>query len=462
MKTSRRRQASILIVDDEVTKRDVMADRLGEEGYAVDICGSAVEALPLLEKRKYDVVVTDVRMPGMDGMQFLHEIKKRDSGQHVIVMTAYGSVESAVEAMKQGAFDYLQKPFSTEELMLKLSRLFSYDELLLKEDELQRRLRLEPGATAFVGVSPAVTSIISKVHTLSSVDSSVLIQGESGTGKEQLARLIHETSRRAGGPFVAVSCATLPRNLVEAELFGHEAGAFTGASKRRLGRFELANFGTVFLDDVDDVPVEVQTHLLRVIQERTFERVGGEATIHVDIRLISATKKDLAELAREGVFREDLYYRLNVLPIQIPPLCERPEDIPVLCEHLLEKLSTKLNRTTPRLSPSVLRKLSEYRWPGNVRELENVLERIVALGDAGDLAETMLPSVMGSLAESPIEVRTEGLTEIRLEDVLADVERRLIQWALKKADGNLAQAASLLGLPRSTLQYKIEKQEKSG
>ncbi len=451
-------KATILIVDDEPIKRSVLEDKLSDAGYSVVTVGSPLEAEPVLEKTSFDVILTDVRMPGQDGLTFLRGVKRKEPGQAVIVMTAFGTVETAVEAMKLGAFDFIQKPFSTEELMLKLDRLLKYERLAGENEALRDQLALPRTESRIVGQSKPMREVLARIHAIAGTDTTVLIEGESGTGKELVARAIHETSHRASGLFVAVSCAALPRDLMETELFGHEAGAFTGAVKRRIGRFEIAHGGTLFLDDVDDIPLELQVKLTRVLQERSFERVGGEQPILTNVRLIAATKKPLAALVSAGTFREDLYYRLNVVPVHIPPLRDRREDIPLLVDHLLERLAIKINRGPLSMSPRAVAKLQSHHWPGNVRELEHVLERTVALTREDTIDEAHLPKLQATGATGGIvSLALSGAQNVQMTSIIADVERKLVGWALARAKGNLAKAAEMLGIPRSTLQYRIAK-----
>jgi len=309
-----------------------------------------------------------------------------------------------------------------------------------------------------VGRSDPVREVLSTLHAIAGTDATVLVEGESGTGKELVARIIHEISHRSGGPFVAVACAALPRELVEAELFGHEAGAFTGAVKRRLGRFELAHGGTLFLDDIDDVPLEVQVKLVRAIQERTIERIGSGESLSVNIRIVAATKRSLASMVVEGEFREDLYYRLKVVPLYLPPLRERTDDIPLLVEHFLEAAATKFNRPTPTVEKEAMQRLCQYSWPGNVRELEHVAEQAVVLSRSSTLSVADLPPLVDPVsALSRVHLNLEGANRIDLQAAVQELERRAVKWALRRADGNLAQAAELLSVPRSTLQYKLSK-----
>jgi two-component system, NtrC family, response regulator len=455
-------RAKLLVVDDEPIKRSVLEDGLRAAGYSVATAANPLEAEPLLAETFFDVVLTDLRMPGQDGLSFLRDLKEQRPEQQVIVMTGYGTVDTAVAAMKLGAFDYLQKPFSTEELLLKLDRLLNYERLATENEALRRQLLPQSEPTRIIGRSAPMLEVLARIHAVSDTDTTVLIEGESGTGKELVARVIHETSARASGPFVAVSCAALPRELVEAELFGHEAGAFTGATKQRIGRLELAHGGTLLLDDVDDIPLGVQVKLLRVLQQRAFERVGGEAQVRVNIRVIAATKKLLPAMVAAGRFREDLFYRLNVVPLYIPPLRERLEDIPLLVEHLLEQTAVKLNRGRMSMSRGAVAKLEAYTWPGNVRELEHVVERMVALSSTENLDEGDVPELATSVENTGVvSLSLDTADTVDAAEVLADVEARLVRWALKRSQGNIARAAEMLQVPRSTLQYKVSKLEGS-
>lgn len=447
----------LLIVDDEPLKQAVMKEHLSQEGFAVDIHSNPLDAAKAIPNNNYDVILTDIRMPGLDGISFLRSIKEKNPNQAVIVMTAYGTVETAIEAMKQGAYDYLQKPFSTEELILKLARLMNYKNIVEENQTLRKQLGHLATETKLIGESAAIRELLSKIHTLAAVDSNVLIHGESGTGKECVARLIHESSVRCKGQFIAVSCASLPRELIEAELFGYEQGAFTGASRQRIGRFELANGGTIFLDDVDDIPMDLQVKLLRVIQERKFERIGSEKTLSVNFRLVAASKKNLDSLVKEGKFREDLYFRLNIIPVYLPPLRHRKDDIPLLCEYFMNRFAVRLNRPNPQIDEDVIAKLVSYNWPGNVRELENVIERMLVLSKNGHLKTEQLPKNFYRSKTSVVTVEPEYIEEIDLPETVSNVEDQLVQWALTKANGNLAKAASLLNIPRSSLQYKVSK-----
>lgn len=451
-------KGKILIVDDEPIKRSILEEQLREAGYSVVAASNPPEAAPYLNKMQFDVILTDLCMPGQDGISFLREVKERIPDQQVMVMTAYGTIETAVDAMKLGAFDYLQKPFSTEELLIKLDKLNKYINLENENETLRQQLLTRREETNFVGESEPIRKVLARIHAISGIDTTVLIEGESGTGKELVARIIHETSFRASGPFIPISCAAIPKELVESELFGYEPGAFTGALKRRVGRFELANGGSIFLDDADDIPLDVQVKLIRVLQERTFERVGGNSSIRVNVRVIAASKQSLSSLVKSGAFREDLYYRLNVVPIIIPPLRERPGDIPVLVNHFLKQFALKLNRGHLTITRTGLEKLEKYNWPGNVRELEHIIERIVIFSKNTELDVNDVPDLLSPHApDQAISVSLKGLQSLDLEQTIFDAENSIITWALEKSQGNLSQAAEILQIPRSSLQYKLSK-----
>jgi DNA-binding NtrC family response regulator len=451
--------AKLLIVDDEPIKREVMIEQLTDLGYVIDAYDNAIDAGKAFSSNTYDLVLTDIRMPGLDGISFLRSIKDEKPDQAVIIMTAFGTVETAIEAMKLGAYDYLQKPFSTEELILKLDRLMNYKGIIEENQALRKQLGHDRTETKLVGNSNAIRKILNQIRVLADVDSNVLIQGDSGTGKECVACLIHESSTRSAGRFVPVSCASLPSELIEAELFGYEEGAFTGASKKRIGRFELADGGTIFLDDVDDVPLDLQVKLLRVIQERKFERIGSEVTLNVNFRLIAATKKDLASLVREGTFREDLYFRLNIVPLYIPPLRHRKLDIPILCEHFMNLYAVRLNRPDTKMNPDVMDKMMKYAWPGNVRELQNHIERMLVLSQGGNITSDLLPSEVLGPGTELVTICTEYVDNIDLPNTMSVMEDHFVKWALSKSNGNVSKAASCLNIPRSSLQYKISKLE---
>jgi len=374
-------------------------------------------------------------------------------------MTAYGTLEGAVLAIKEGAYDYISKPFSTDELIIKLQRALLHKNTTAEVTRLRKEIQAEFEYYNIIGNSEAVKRVLENVKSVSGRDTTVLIQGESGTGKEKIAGAIHYHSARRTCPFIRVSCAALNREILESELFGHEKGAFTGAVKTRRGRFELANTGSIFLDDVDDIPLDMQVKLLRVLQERTFERVGGEETLSLDVRVICATKRDLLGLVKEGRFREDLFYRLNVVPIHIPPLRERKEDISLLINYFLKKFVSQYEDALPDVSPEAMKVILAYDWPGNVRELENVIEHAVAFSELKGIALETLPEYLRR-----VDMRTDLLSmdlscrqTINLQDVLTEVEKKLVQWAHQKTNGNQVRMAEILGIPRTTLRNRLIK-----
>ncbi|NUN24143.1 MAG: sigma-54-dependent Fis family transcriptional regulator [Candidatus Jettenia caeni] len=451
--------SKVLIVDDEKLMRISLESQLRKEGYNVKSVDNALDGLKIVKSEEYDVVVTDLRLSGMGGIELLKDIKKYNQEIIVVIMTAYGTLESAVSAIKEGAYDYIAKPFSTDELIIKLQRALHYKNTTAEVNRLRKEIQAEFEFSNIIGNSEAMKKVIETVKSVSERDTTVLIKGESGTGKEKIAGAIHYHSNRRMGPFIRVSCAALNREILESELFGHEKGAFTGAVKTRRGRFELANSGSIFLDDIDDVPLDMQVKLLRVLQERTFERVGGEETLCVDVRVICATKKDLLEHIKEGYFREDLFYRLNVVPVNIPPLRQRKEDIPHLINYFLKKFVSQYEDALPSVSKEALDVLLAYDWPGNVRELENVIEHAIAFSKLKGISLETLPEYLRKL-----DVRTDLLSmnlsnkeTINLQDALTEVEKKLIQWARQKANGNQVKMAEILGIPRTTLRNRLMK-----
>ncbi|MBI5874464.1 MAG: sigma-54-dependent Fis family transcriptional regulator [Deltaproteobacteria bacterium] len=447
----------ILIVEDEKIKRITLTDALLKEGYDVLAIDNPVEALNIFKEREFDVVITDIRLPHMDGLAFLKEIKALKPDTTAIVMTAYATVDTAIKAMKLGAYDYITKPFSSEELLLILERLKDFRRLVEENIKLKQEITERYSFGNIVGKSKKMKGVYELIETVAPRDATVLIIGESGTGKELIANAIHYNSPRKDKPFVKFSCAALAESLLESELFGHEKGAFTGAVKERRGRFELANNGSIFLDDIDDIPLSMQTKLLRVLQEKEIEKVGGTKTIKVDIRIICATKVDLLKLAKQGKFREDLYYRLNIVPINLPPLRERKEDIPLIVEYLLNKYSSKMGKKT--FCHEAMKLLINYDWPGNVRELENVVERVVTLTKSNDIRVEDLPDF---LMASPEKLCDRHLIDVMeeaasFEDMIKDMEIRLLTLAIKKASGNKSEAARILKMKRETFRDKVEK-----
>ena len=453
----------ILVVEDNETMRSgvmLVVERMGHEPLGAS---NGPDGLALLREKPVDLVITDYRMNEMDGLAVLTAVRRDAPDTDVVLMTAYGTIDIAVEAMKRGAADFVTKPFSPEVLQLKVESVLSHRALRKSKerlDEENQYLREEIGVRfnfgEMVGSSTQMQAIFAMVEKVSRTGSAVLIYGESGTGKELVARAIHRHSVRQDGPFVSVNCGALPRDLVESELFGHEKGAFTGAVRRKKGRFELAEGGTVFLDEIGDIPLEVQTSLLRVLQEKEFDRVGGEAPHPADVRIIAATHRSLRDMVAEETFREDLFYRLEVIPIHMPPLRERRGDIPELVEHFLQKKCTEVNRPVKAISDRALKGLVNYSWPGNVRELENIIERTVVLSDGNEIDWVDLP-----FADVPEGVSLAGAdgpdAEIPLNQKLDDLERQLIQQALDRSGGVKTRAAELLGVKTSALYYKLEK-----
>ena len=448
---------SILILDDEQNYLLVLDTILTDAGYKVTALSDPEMGLAFLEESEVDVVVTDMKMPKLTGSQVLDHIKKHYPHIPVLIMTAFGSIEAAVEAMRTGAFDYITKPFSNEELLLSISKAMQYARAQQENRQLRRQIQERYGSGAIVARDKSMRHVLDMVHRAAPSRSTVLVTGESGTGKELIAKAIHNESPRKDGPFVSVNCMALSTGVLESELFGHEKGSFTGAVSRRRGRFELADKGTLFLDEIGELSHDMQVKLLRVLQERTFERVGGTDAVEVDIRIVAATNRDLHKAVTEGHFREDLYYRLNVVSIHLPPLRERREDIPFLAAHFLEKYAKENAREMKGYTPSAMDYLSAYEWPGNVRQLENVIERCVVLsrGDHID-AEDLPPEIKDE--ESQYKSAVDLLpTKLDLSDTLEKIEAAVIRRALVKADFVQVKAADLLNISKSLLQYKLKK-----
>lgn len=447
----------ILIVEDEKIKRITLTDALLQQGYDVLAVENPMEALNIFKDKEFDVVITDIRLPQMNGLEFLEKVKSLKPDTTVIVMTAYATVDTAIRAMKLGAYDYITKPFSSEELILILERLKDFKRLVEENIKLKQEITGRYSFGNIVGKSKRMQDVYELIKTVAPRDATVLIVGESGTGKELIANAIHYNSPRKDRSLIKCSCAALAETLLESELFGHERGAFTGAVKERKGRFELAAGGSIFLDDIDDVPLSVQTKLLRVLQEKEVERVGGAKTIKIDIRIICATKVDLLKLVKQGKFREDLYYRLNIVPINLPPLRERKEDIPLIVDNLLNKHCSKGEKKV--FCPEAMKLLINYDWPGNVRELENIVERVVTLTRNQEIRPEDMPDF---LVASPEKMCDRHLIDIMgeaasFEEMITDMERRLLILALEKAGGNKSEAARILKMKRETLRDKVEK-----
>ncbi len=452
-------RSKILIIDDEKLMRVSLEAQLKKEGFFVKSLKSAGEALKYMRSEEFDIVVSDLRLPGLDGIEFLKEIKNISHKTIVIIMTAYGTVESAVTAMKEGAFDYICKPFSTDELIIRLERALNYKKATSEVARLRCEIQELYGQNNIIGKSKPMMKILDTIKTISDRETTVLIQGESGTGKELIAGAIHYNSSRKDGPFIKLSCAALNKELLESELFGHEKGAFTGAIRTKKGKFELSDGGSIFLDDVDDIPIEMQVKLLRVLQEREYERVGGEETTSVNVRLICATKVDLASLVKLEKFREDLYYRMNVVPINLPALRERVDDIPLLVNYFIRKYSERLQIARPDISQETLDLLMKYGWPGNIRELENVVEHALVFVSNNKITVQCLPESVKKLegVSGKIQMDLEEKEKVDFQDEVTEFEKNLIKWAFKKADGNQVHMAEILGIPRTTLRNKMIK-----
>ncbi|WP_163780984.1 sigma-54-dependent transcriptional regulator [Myxococcus vastator] len=455
--------ARILVIDDHDTLREGMAVTLTRAGHTVSAVRSGQDGLATYRKAPFDLVVTDLKMDGMDGIEVTRSLKALDAGAVVMVVTAFGTIETAVQAMQQGAYDFITKPFPPEVLRAKVDKGLELASTRKQVERLTARTAAHDTDAALthgslVGDSEPMQRLVSQVLKVAQSDATVLVRGESGTGKELVARMLHQRSPRRDGPFIVVHCAALAESLLESELFGHERGAFTGAVKRKLGRFELADGGTLFLDEVGEIPASVQTKLLRVLQEKEIQRVGGEDTFKVDVRVVSATHRDLQAEVKAGRFREDLYYRLHIVPVVLPPLRERPEDVSLLARHFVAKHAMRVNRRVMGLDDSALRALARHAWPGNVRELENVIEQALVFAEGEQLTDLDLPSHLTASGAPRVEAGLPVLQGDRpLPDILEDLERQLIARAYEKASGVKTETARLLGIKTSALYYKLEK-----
>jgi len=447
---------TILVVDDEIGTRESLKMILKTD-YQVFLAKNAEETFQQLETQPFDLILLDIILPDMDGLRVLEKIKQKDPEQMVIMITATKTIKTAVEAMKLGAYDYVTKPFDVDELRLIISRALSTQALKEENQRLWREIDRSFGFDNIIGKSKVMRDIFKIVHQVANTRSTVLIMGESGTGKELIARAIHYHSPRKNHPFVTINCAAIPDTLIESELFGHEKGAFTNAIERKLGRFEIAHQGTLFLDEIGELSLMTQAKILRFLEEKEFNRVGGSKTIKVDVRLIAATNKDLPQQVKRGEFREDLFYRINVVPILLPPLRERKEDIPLLIEHFIKKFNSENQKNVKGITPEALQALMNYDWPGNVRELENLIERVVALTQNEYIRPEELPIPFTSIS------RTNGLKESVLSGKLSfikaeeEFEREIILDALRRTKFVQSHAAELLGISRRILKYKMDK-----
>ncbi len=462
--------ARVLVADDEDSLRWVLERGLRQAGYEVATAKNGEEAIAAFQAEPFDLVFLDVRMPGLDGLAVLDRLRRLRADACVVVMTAHGTMDTAIKAMQQGAYDYLAKPFDLDEVLLLTERALTATRLTQEVARLKRGLVEVREFSALIGRHPRMQEVYKTIGRIAGTDVTVLLRGESGTGKELVARASHHYSRRSGRPFVAVSCAAIPGTLLESEMFGHERGAFTDARERRLGKFELAHGGTLYLDEIGDMPLELQTKLLRALQERRIERLGGQESIAVDVRVLAATNRDLEGLMRAGKFREDLYYRLNVVALHLPPLRERRRDIPLLVEHFLAKYADELGERG--IAPEALDRLVGHDWPGNVRELENVVQRAMVMATSGVILPEHLPiGPVSAAASVAVDATLEELIERKLMDcvrglrergranlydlVVALVEKPLLRSVLRETGGNQVRAAQILGINRNTLRKKL-------
>ncbi|SET05316.1 two component, sigma54 specific, transcriptional regulator, Fis family [Natronincola peptidivorans] len=441
----------ILVVDDEKNMRWAIKRALAKENYKIYEGTNGLEAIEIFQQEEPDMILMDLKMPGMDGLEALAKIKELKEETPIIMITAHGTTESAVEAMKLGALDYISKPFDIEELKIVIDKALQVGELRKEVNYLREELEKNTGKT-IIGNSPGIQRILGIVEKVAKTPATVLILGESGTGKEVIANTIHYSSDRNKKPYIKVNCGAIPENLMESELFGHEKGAFTGAIQRKIGKFQKAHSGTIFLDEIGELDLSMQVKLLRVLQEMEFERVGGNEKIKVDVRVIAATNRDLFKMVKEGSFREDLYYRLNVIPILIPPLRERKEDIPLLLNYFLAEFGKKIGRKNMTLDEAAREKMINYHWRGNIRELENVIERMILLADDHIIRKKSLPFEIVNEEErkDPFTLPEEGID-------IEVLEKRLILQALERTDYNQTRAAQLLGMTRHTLLYRMDK-----
>ena len=437
--------ARVLVVDDEPMVCLALTNWLEEENYFAQAVEDGPQAVKAVREENWDIVLLDLRMPGMDGMEVLKQVKEIAPQTVVIMMTAYASIPGAVLAMQEGAYDYIVKPLDVDQLTLMLKRIVEHQQLITENILLRKRLTEQYEYEDIIGRSEAMQEVFSMIKAVTDTNATVLITGETGTGKELVARAIHSNSSQRYGPFVATSCGALPETLLESELFGYEKGAFTGADRTKKGRFELANEGTLFLDEVGDISMKTQIRLLRVLQEKSFSRLGGTEQIKVDVRLVSATNRDLVAAIEEGSFRSDLYYRLNVVSIQLPPLRERIDDVPLLAAHFINKYNVEFNKKFDRVDRKAMDFMMDYHWPGNVRELENVIERAIVIDQGPQMKVKHLPFCN---IESPLTEEPRSLQE---------VEKSHIEKMLQRNDWNIAKTARLLNIDRSTLHKKIKK-----
>jgi len=445
--------AHVLVVDDKEMMRDSLTATITQTGHEVFACDSAVKSLELLKGSSFDVIISDLKMPKMDGLMFLDELRKIGSETPVVMMTAYASISTAVDAMRKGAFDYIQKPFNADEINLLIDRALEHRRLVKENEAYRTSAKDWQRGRELIGDSPAMKAVMHKIKLLAKTSATVLIQGESGTGKELIARAIHAQSTRCNKPLLCVNCAALSSSLLESELFGHEKGAFTGADRMRKGRFELADGGTLLLDEISEMNLQLQSKLLRVLQEREYERVGSSISRPADVRVLVTTNRDLESWVKQGKFREDLFYRLNVVPVRLPPLRERlSHDLESLCDYFLRRIADREGANLRILSSDCIELLKKYHWPGNVRELENLMERVAILGTSQVISAEMIKSWL-ELDPNKFVSDTDDLFECR---TLAQIEREMIEKTLEKFDGHRQKTAETLGIGVRTLGMKLK------
>ncbi len=472
------KKPEILVVDDSTAILTMMKELLEEEGYNVSTATSAEDMLQMLNRQKWDLVLLDIKMPGMGGLDALAEAKKRDTKLPIIIMTAYGTTQTAIEAMKRGAYDYVTKPFKNEELKVLIKKALETSRLMKESVSYQVKKREPTEGICIIGNSPKMQEIYKTIGKVAESSATVLIRGESGTGKELVARAIYQNSLRKDKPFLAVNCAAIPESLLESELFGHEKGAFTGAINKRIGKFQQCDGGTIFLDEIGDMSLSTQTKILRVLQEHTFEPVGSEKTVKVDVRVIASTNKDLGKAIEKGLFREDLYYRLKVITIYMPPLRHKLEDISLLVDYFIRKFNKEFSKSIKKVSPEVIAQLKKYKWPGNVRELENAIQTAIVMGKEDVLLledfpmfapktpglkqeapkqasdyEKMFQDILGPILRESIAAGDSNL----YKSVLGNLEKALIEMVLREVAGSQTKAVKILGISRNTLRTRMKK-----
>ncbi|HEX9800397.1 MAG TPA: sigma-54 dependent transcriptional regulator [Thermoanaerobaculia bacterium] len=449
----------VLVVDDEEVLQDVLGQLLRKEGYTTLSARTGEEALLLLDKHSVDLVLLDLMLPGMSGMEVLHQIRQRDPDQVIVIITAYSSIEGAIDAMREGAYHYIPKPFKNEEVLLTVRKGIDQRRLTSENRHLRQQLEKRYGLDNIIGKGPSMQQVFELIRLAAPSKSNILILGESGTGKELVAKAIHHHSRRASGPFVTVNSGSMPADLLESTLFGHVKGAFTGAIAAKKGLFEVADGGSIFFDEIGNIPPETQAKLLRVMQEKEFMRLGGVDVVQVDVRIIAATNADLEQLVAHGAFREDLYYRLNVITIHLPPLRQRSEDIPLLAQHFLKLYARENGKSVAEVSPAAMERLLDYRWPGNVRELENAVERAVVLSTRDEIDVDLLPPALRipSATADPSTPVVLPDPDVSFWDAVNAFERQLIVRALRSANGVQKHAAELLQVKPTTLHEMMKR-----